>query len=133
MRSSDWSSDVCASDLGLSEGLTNNRLRDLVAQALARAPELPEWIEPSLLARKGWPGWREALQRIHADPADALARERLAYGEIFGGPLALMLVRHASRRRRGVPVAGAGRVARHRMGRGQGLSVRVDVRARGRL
>ena len=48
---------------GLSEGLTNNRMRDLAAQALARAPDLPEWIEPSLLARKGWPAWREALAR----------------------------------------------------------------------
>ena len=95
---------------GLSEGLTNNRMRDLAAQALARAPELPEWIEPSVLARKGWPGWREALARVHADPSDALARERLAYDEIFAGQLALMLVRQSSRRRRGVPIAGDGRL-----------------------
>ncbi|MET0248929.1 MAG: ATP-dependent DNA helicase RecG [Sphingobium sp.] len=95
---------------GLSEGLTNNRLRDLVAQALTRAPELPEWIEPSLLARKDWPGWHEALMRIHADPSDAIARERLAYDEIFAGQLALMLVRQSSRRRRGVPIAGDGRL-----------------------
>ncbi|MGC4249911.1 MAG: ATP-dependent DNA helicase RecG [Sphingobium sp.] len=95
---------------GLSEGLTNNRMRDLAAQALARAPDLPEWIEPSLLARKGWPGWREALNRAHADPSDALARERLAYDEIFAGQLALMLVRQSSRKRRGVPIAGDGRL-----------------------
>ena len=95
---------------GLSDGLTNNRMRDLVAQVLARAPDLPEWIEPSLLARKGWPGWREALARIHADPSDAQARERLAYDEILAGQLALMLVRQSSRRRRGVPIAGDGRL-----------------------
>ena len=95
---------------GLSEGLTNNRMRDLAGQALARAPDLPEWIEPSLMARKGWPGWREALGRVHADPADAMARERLAYDEIFAGQLALMLVRQAGRRRRGVPIAGDGRL-----------------------
>ena len=95
---------------GLSEGLTNNRMRDLAAQALARAPDLPEWIEPSLIARKDWPGWREALARVHADPADAVARERLAYDEIFAGQLALMLVRQAGRRRRGVPIAGDGRL-----------------------
>ncbi|MBB3981008.1 ATP-dependent DNA helicase RecG [Sphingobium fontiphilum] len=95
---------------GLSDGLTNNRMRDLAAQALARAPDLPEWIEPSLMARKDWPAWREALARAHADPADAMARERLAYDEIFAGQLALMLVRQAGRRRRGVPIAGDGRL-----------------------
>ncbi|SCW91417.1 ATP-dependent DNA helicase RecG [Sphingobium faniae] len=95
---------------GLSEGLTNNRMRDLAGQALERAPDLPEWIEPSLLARKGWPGWQEALTRAHADPSDALARERLAYDEIFAGQLALMLVRQSSRKRRGVPIAGDGRL-----------------------
>ncbi|CAM8637622.1 ATP-dependent DNA helicase RecG [Sphingobium cupriresistens] len=95
---------------GLSEGLTNNRMRDLVGQALTRAPELPEWIEPSLLARKDWPAWREALARVHADPADAMARARLAYDEIFAGQLALMLVRQSSRRRRGVPIQGDGRL-----------------------
>ncbi|MET0372450.1 MAG: ATP-dependent DNA helicase RecG [Sphingobium sp.] len=95
---------------GLSEGLTNNRLRDFVGQAIERAPDLPEWIEPSLLGARQWPGWREALARVHADPADAIARERLAYDEIFAGQLALMLVRQAGRRRRGVPIAGDGRL-----------------------
>jgi ATP-dependent DNA helicase RecG len=45
----------------LSEGLTSRRLADFAAQALARAPDLAEWIEPSLLDRRGWPSWQEAL------------------------------------------------------------------------
>src|SRR3954471_12204472 len=45
----------------LSEGLTNRRMGDLAGQALARVPKLGEWIEPSLIARRGWPGWQEAL------------------------------------------------------------------------
>ena len=94
----------------LSEGLANKRLAAMAGQALARAPELPEWIEPSLLAQKGWPGWRDALARVHADPADAMARERLAYDEVFANQLALMLVRASSRRRRGVPLVGDGRL-----------------------
>ena len=93
---------------GLSEGLTNNRMRELAAQALQRAPDLPEWIEPSLLAQKDWPSWREALARAHTDPADAVAKARLAYDEIFAGQLALMLVRASSRRRRGTPIEGDG-------------------------
>jgi ATP-dependent DNA helicase RecG len=94
----------------LSEGLTNKRLAALVAQALARMPDLPEWIEPSLVAKQGWPGWRDALVRIHADPTDAKARERLAYDEIFANQLALMLVRASSRARKGTPLQGDGRL-----------------------
>jgi len=94
----------------LSEGLTNKRLGALVDQALARMPELPEWVEPTLLAKHGWPGWAEALTRLHADPADTKARERLAYDELFANQLALMLVRASSRARRGQPLHGDGRL-----------------------
>ncbi len=94
----------------LSDGLTGRRLQQIVAQALERAPDLPEWIEPSLLAQQGWPAWHAALHAIHADPSDALARTRLAYDEVFANQLALMLVRASSRRRRGVPLVGDGRL-----------------------
>ncbi|MFZ2981798.1 MAG: DEAD/DEAH box helicase, partial [Sphingobium sp.] len=92
----------------LSEGLSNNRMRDFVGQALDRAPDLSEWIEPNLLAQRAWPGWRVALSDVHRAPDAAKARERLAYDEIFAGQLALMLVRASSRRRRGVPIHGDG-------------------------
>jgi ATP-dependent DNA helicase RecG len=94
----------------LSEGLTARRMGQLAAQAIERAPDLPEWIEPGLKARHHWPSWREALARIHADPADAIARQRLAYDEVFANQLALMLVRAASRTRRGWPLTGDGRL-----------------------
>lgn len=94
----------------LSEGMTSKRLAALAAQAIERAPELPEWIEPSLKDRNGWPAWREALARIHADPADMKARDRLAYDEVFANQLALMLVRGAARAKKGRPLAGDGRL-----------------------
>jgi ATP-dependent DNA helicase RecG len=94
----------------LSEGITSRRLADFAGQSLARAPVLGEWIEPSLLAARGWPVWQEALAKAHADPAEAVARERLAYDEVFANQLALMLVRASSRRRRGVPLRGDGRL-----------------------
>jgi ATP-dependent DNA helicase RecG len=94
----------------LSEGLTSRRMGQLAVQALERAPELPEWIEPGLLAKRGWPGWREAMARIHADPSDTVARERLAYDEIFANQLALTLVRQSSRARRGRALTGDGRL-----------------------
>ncbi|MFS0771096.1 ATP-dependent DNA helicase RecG [Sphingomonas sp. 1P08PE] len=94
----------------LSEGLTSRRLAALAAQAVERAPLLPEWIEPSLKAGRGWPSWHEALVRIHADPADGKARERLAYDEVFASQLAMTLVRADTRKRRGRALVGDGRL-----------------------
>lgn len=94
----------------LSEGITSRRLGQLIEQGIERAPELPEWIEPSLLQARGWPAWREAVVRAHADAQDELARSRLAYDELFANQLALMLVRASSRRRRGLPLKGDGRL-----------------------
>ena len=94
----------------LSEGITSKRIAALVAQALTRVPVLPEWIEPSLKAKHDWPDWHEAVARIHADPADAKARARLAYDEVFANQLALSIVRADTRRRRGRALAGDGRL-----------------------
>src|SRR4029079_13670449 len=49
----------------LTEGLTNRRIGDLVREGLERAPELPEWLEPSLAARESWNAWRPSLALIH--------------------------------------------------------------------
>ncbi|MBA2919570.1 ATP-dependent DNA helicase RecG [Sphingomonas sp. MAH-20] len=94
----------------LSEGLTSRRLHQLAEQAIARAPELPEWVEPSVLQQRGWKPWRAALASVHADPADAASRARLAYDEVFANQLALMLVRASTRKRRGQPLQGDGRL-----------------------
>ena len=91
-----------------SEGINSRRLSGFGAQAIERAPDLAEWIEPSVLDRHQWPGWREALRRIHADPSDAKARTRLAYDEVFANQLALLLVRGEARSKRGRALAGDG-------------------------
>ena len=91
----------------LSEGLTQGRVAALVQQALAVLPELPEWIEPALLARMGWLAWREALCEAHKGSNPA-ARDRLAYDELLANALALMLVRASNRSQRGTPLAGDG-------------------------
>ena len=93
----------------LAEGLTQPRVAALVAQALANLPDLPEWIEPGLIAQRGWPSWREAVLAVHKG-ADAAARDRLAYDELLANALALMLVRDTNRSRRGVPLQGDGRL-----------------------
>ena len=85
---------------------------ELAGQALERAPELAEWIEPACRRSSGWPAWRRRRwPNAHRDPAAAKARKRLAYDEMFANQLALMLLRAASRRRkRGVPLQGDGRL-----------------------
>jgi ATP-dependent DNA helicase RecG len=94
----------------LTEGLTNRRMTQLTAAALERAPELTEWIEPSVLARTGWPEWRTALARAHALEDEGPAKDRLAYDELLANQLALLIVRRDTRRRRGRPLAGDGRL-----------------------
>jgi ATP-dependent DNA helicase RecG len=92
----------------MSEGITSKRLHQMAVQAIDRAPDLAEWIEPSLIAQRGWATWYDSISAIHDDPTDAKARERLAYDEVFANQLALMLVRASSRRRRGCPLKGDG-------------------------
>ena len=92
----------------LTEGVTNKRLAQIVAQAIDRAADLPEWIEPSVLARHGWPGWRAALNAAH--DLDAAAKDRLAYDELLANQLALLLVRRDTRERRGRALPGDGRL-----------------------
>ncbi|WP_421846941.1 ATP-dependent DNA helicase RecG [Novosphingobium sp.] len=93
----------------LAEGLTQARIGALVGQAMGLVPELPEWIEPGLLAQSGWPSCKDALVQAHKG-ADAAARDRLAYDELLANSLALMLVKASNRLRRTVPLRGDGRL-----------------------
>ncbi len=92
----------------LTEGLPNKRLAQIVGQALEWAPDLAEWIEPSVLERQGWPGWRAALAGAH--DLEASSRDRLAYDELLANQLALLLVRRDTRTRKGRALAGDGRL-----------------------
>ncbi|OYX35096.1 MAG: ATP-dependent DNA helicase RecG [Caulobacterales bacterium 32-69-10] len=90
-------------------GLPSRTLRKLALEALAKAPDLPEWQDPAWRARQGWPSWLEALQRLHAPQSEAdLApaaphRQRLAYDELLAHQLA-MKSRKAARRAEPAPV-----------------------------
>ena len=94
----------------LSEGLTHRRVAALAEQAVTRAPVLPEWVDRGLKERRDWPEWREALARVHADPADAVARARLGYDEVFANQVAMALVRQSTRARKGRALVGDGRL-----------------------
>ncbi len=89
-------------------GLPARTVRRLALEALARAPELPEWQDPAWLARERFPAWRQALERLHAPTSqadlslDAPHRRRLAYDELFAHQLALAQ-RKAARRVHAAP------------------------------
>ncbi len=101
----------------LTDGVTARQVRGFVAAALERAPTLPEWLDPTLKARRGWPDWRDALAAAQSPGSEAElspetpARMRLAYDELLANQLALALVRRAQRDLRGRAVAGDGRLA----------------------
>lgn len=93
-----------------TDGVTSRKLSAAAESALERVPDFDEWIEPSLLARHGWPSFAEALRIIHRDPESRVARARLAYDEMLATQLAWALVRLRRRRVRGQPLSGDGRL-----------------------
>ncbi|WP_434612239.1 ATP-dependent DNA helicase RecG [Tabrizicola sp. M-4] len=98
----------------LTAGVTQKVVAKAVAGALARAPVLPEWIDGPLLAREGWPSWREAVEAVHRPEAAAElapthpARQRLAYDELLAHQLTLALARATLRKQKGLPTVGDG-------------------------
>ncbi len=102
----------------LTAGLTRRQLARIVDAALARLPDLPEWLDPAMRESRGWPGFAEAIRRLHhpekaSDLApDSPVRQRLAYDELLASQLALALVRHHARKSRGRALIGDGRFRR---------------------
>lgn len=100
----------------LTAGVMQKLVAKAVAGALARAPDLGEWIDGPLLAREGWPGWRAALLAAHGPQGAAdlapthPARQRLAYDEFLAHQLTLALARATLRRQKGLPTVGTGRL-----------------------
>ncbi len=101
---------------GLTAGISARVMARTVRSALERAPILEEWLDPALVRRESWPGWREALQALHTPQElgdlapDRVARRRLAYDELLASQLALLLVRRHQRRQTGQPLIGDGRL-----------------------
>ncbi|MFB2595902.1 DEAD/DEAH box helicase [Paracoccus sp. p4-l81] len=98
----------------LVAGVTQKSVTRVVRAALDRAPDLPDWIDPELKCREGWPDWRAALIAAHAPQgladvaAHAPARARLAYDELFAHQLTLALARRDKRRGKGRVTQGTG-------------------------
>ncbi|MGB7409096.1 MAG: ATP-dependent DNA helicase RecG [Pontixanthobacter sp.] len=100
---------LCEPVYPLSEGLTQPRMAGLVRQALAKLPDLAEWIEPTQFEAAQWPAWRDALHLAHQGE-HAAASDRVAYDELLANSLALLLVRADNRQRKGQSLQGDGRL-----------------------
>ncbi|NND21057.1 MAG: ATP-dependent DNA helicase RecG [Silicimonas sp.] len=100
----------------LTQGVSLKVMTKAVAGAVARAPDLSEWIDPGLIAREGWPDWKAALDAAHAPEGSAdlamtaPARVRLAYDELMAHQLTLALARQRRRKRKGQPSIGTGQL-----------------------
>ena len=98
----------------LTAGVSQKQMARAVHGALARVPQLPEWIDPTQKAQAGWPDWHRAMAMAHAPTgldelaAHAPARARLAYDELMAHQLTLALARARVRRAQGVPSRGTG-------------------------
>ncbi|WP_163849741.1 ATP-dependent DNA helicase RecG [Pseudooceanicola aestuarii] len=91
----------------LTAGLTQKTMFKAAQSALARCPDLPEWVDPVQKSTSDWPHWRAALASAH-DPDSTAAtapgapdRERLAYDELLAHQLTLALARRRERKARG--------------------------------
>ena len=102
----------------LTAGLSPRVVQKAVGAALDRLPALPEWIDPALRERRGWPAWGDAVRQAHAPETEAdlspttPARERLAYDEILASQLAVALVRARRHRQKGRAIVGTGVLTR---------------------
>ena len=100
----------------LTAGVTQKQIAKGVSGALARTPDLSEWIDGPLKVREGWPDWRAALVTVHAPggpgdlAAESPARARLAYDELFAHQLTLSLARASLRKGKGRSSVSTGRL-----------------------
>ena len=98
----------------LTAGVSQKTMYKAAQSALARLPDLAEWIDPEQKARETWPDWARALQGAHApsgldDTApSAPARARLAYDELMAHQLTMALARMRERKARGIISRGDG-------------------------
>lgn len=106
----------------LTAGVTQKQISKGISATMARTPELAEWIDGPLKSRERWPDWRTALEAVHAPGgtldlmAEAPARARLAYDELFAHQLTLSLARAVLRKGKGRSSAGDGTLQRKVLG-----------------
>jgi ATP-dependent DNA helicase RecG len=93
----------------MTANITPRQIRKFMSAALEGIPDLDEWIDPHLMKRNNWPGFKQALLRLHQpkvyDPDGfETARQRLAYDEALAREMAMGQARLARERRHSRPI-----------------------------
>ncbi len=102
----------------LTAGVTQKAMFKAVGSAMARMPELAEWIDASVLKKHGWPDWKTAVEHAHkprhiADMSPLIpARQRLAYDEFLAHQMTLAIARAKAKRKKGIVTQAKGTMAR---------------------
>lgn len=100
----------------LTAGVTQKVVQKGIRAAQDLAPSLAEWIDPQLLDREHWPDWHTALTICHSPTShkdlspQSVARQRLAYDELFAHQMTLALARNTAQRKPGRSTVGDGRL-----------------------
>lgn len=91
----------------MTAGITHKVLSKPVTEALKVLPDLPEWLDETLVAQRKWPSWKEAMAVLHAPQGgsdcgpEALPRQRLAYDELLARQVAMQMVRLRAKKLKG--------------------------------
>ena len=93
----------------MTANITPRQIRKFMSAALGGIPDLDEWIDPHLMKRNNWPGFKQSLLRLHQpkvyDPDGfETARQRLAYDEALAREMAMGQARLARARRHSRPI-----------------------------
>ncbi|MDD4556262.1 MAG: ATP-dependent DNA helicase RecG [Alphaproteobacteria bacterium] len=98
----------------LTAGISNRFANKICHEALARCPQLPEWLDENHKAKMKFPSFNQALYEAHhpqslaeTEPS-SLSRTRLAYDELLANQLALAIVRQRVKKQIGNKLQGNG-------------------------
>lgn len=88
----------------LTQGISIKMIQKIMAQILAKIPNLPEWDDIPFMQKQGFLDWKNSLIQIHQphQMENEKNRQRLAYDELLANQLALLLARHAQKKQKGV-------------------------------
>ncbi|MEX0369163.1 MAG: ATP-dependent DNA helicase RecG [Tateyamaria sp.] len=87
----------------LTAGVTQKTMFKASRSALARIPNMDEWIDAGQRARSDWPSFADAMTTVHTPQTqgdlspESAARTRLAYDELMAHQLTLALARLSER------------------------------------
>ncbi|GBR70810.1 ATP-dependent DNA helicase RecG [Gluconobacter kanchanaburiensis NBRC 103587] len=104
----------------LTAGLFPSTVRKAMRAALSLLPDLPEWLDPVLVAKRKWPSFTQALRLMQSpeiipsdvawEPVRNRALSRLAADELLADQMCFGLARLKARQRQGRSFPGTGKL-----------------------